>query len=284
MRNIILLIRRSSFFLLFLILQVLSIMLLVKYNRSHQAKYMELAYEVTGRINKRYNNFTRYFSLNENNRYLAEENNKLHNLVTDNFTFIDSTARLVSDTSIVDSTRMIRKYLWRSARVINNSTNAQNNYITLERGRKQGVDVDMAVMGASGIVGKVTDVSDNMCVVMSLLHRKSFTSVMMKKDGNSGMLDWDGKNPSVLQLKGVPKSSEVKKGDTVLTSNNSSTFPPCLMVGTVIRVEVEKGGNNYILQVRPGTNFYNLSYVEVIQNLLQNEQRELEQRARKTKE
>src|SRR6187549_3978466 len=116
----------------------MSIMLLVKYNRSHQAKYMELAYEVTGRINKRYNNFTRYFSLNENNRYLAEENNKLHNLVTDNFTFIDSTARLLSDTSIVDSNRMIRKYLWRFARVINNSTNAQNNYITLERGKKQG--------------------------------------------------------------------------------------------------------------------------------------------------
>ena len=271
-------------FLLFLILQVTSLSLLVKYNKSQRAKYLEVAYEVTGKINKRYNNFTRYFGLNENNRILSEENERLHNLSSSNFTSIDSTARLVTDTSVIDSSRLIRKYLWRSARVINNSVSEQNNYLTLERGRKQGVAPDMAVMGPGGIVGKVTDVSENMSIVMSLLHRKSVTSVMLKNGLVSGILDWNGENPGLLQLKGIPKSTDVKIGDTVLTSNISYNYPPGLMVGTIAKAVKEKGGNNWVLEVKPGSNFYNIQYVDVIENKLLNEEQELENRAKKNKE
>jgi rod shape-determining protein MreC len=258
--------------------------MLVKYNKSQRAKYLETAYEVTGRINKKYNNFTRYFGLNENNRILSEENSRLHNLASSNYTLIDSGAAVVRDTSVVDSSRLIRKYLWRNARVINNSVGGQNNYITLERGRKQGVAPDMAVMGPAGIVGRVTDVSDNMCIVMSLLHRKSVTSVMLKKGGITGILEWNGENPGLLQLKGIPKSTDLKIGDTVLTSNISLNYPPGLMVGTIARGVKEKSGNNWLLDVKPGTNFYNLEYVNIIENLLLNEQQELENRAKKNKE
>lgn len=284
MRNIILLIRKSSVFLVFLILQIISISMLVKYNRSHQAKYMEVAYEVTGSINKRYNNFTRYFGLVENNRILSDENTQLHNSSSSNFTVVDSSARIVRDTSVVDSSRLIRKYLWRNARVINNSVSGQNNYLTLERGRLQGIAPDMAVMGPAGIVGRVTDVSDNMSIVMSLLHRKSVTSVMLKRGNITGMLDWNGENPALMQLKGIPKSTDVKIGDTVLTSNISLNYPPNLMVGTIARGIKEKSGNNWILDVKPGTNFYNVEFVEIIENRLLNEQRDLENRAKKNKE
>jgi rod shape-determining protein MreC len=284
LRNIFLLIRRFFVFLLFIILQVLSLSLLVKYNRSQQAKYLETAYEITGKINKRYNAFTRYFSLDENNRILTADNNRLHNLSSNNFTSVDSSAREVSDTTVVDSTQLIRKYLWRDARVINNSLTGQNNYITLERGRNQGIKVDMAVMGPAGIVGRVTDVSDNMSVVMSLLHRKSVTSVMLKKGNITGILEWNGENPALLQLKGIPKSTDVKIGDTVLTSNISLNFPPGLMVGTIVGGKKQKGGNEWQLDVKPGSNFYNLQWVYVIENVLLNEQKELESRAKKTKE
>ncbi|MCU0396334.1 MAG: rod shape-determining protein MreC, partial [Chitinophagaceae bacterium] len=97
MRNVFLLIRRFHVLLLFLLLQVLCITLLVKYNRSHQAKYMELAYDATGRINKQYSDVIAYFSLRENNRALAEENNRLRNLLAENFTSIDTGAVLKRD-------------------------------------------------------------------------------------------------------------------------------------------------------------------------------------------
>jgi Cell shape-determining protein len=181
--------------LLFLLLQVISIALLVSYNKSHQAKYMEWAYDATGSINKRYSNIAAYFSLADNNKRLAEENNRLRNLLAENFTSIDTSATLRLDTAMVDSSRVIRKYLWRTAAVINNSVASQNNFITIERGRLQGIAPEMAVVSAGGIVGVVTDVSDNMAIVRSLLHRKSITSVMLKNGRNTGLLEWDGQKP-----------------------------------------------------------------------------------------
>lgn len=278
MRNIFILIRRSSVLLLFLLLQGISISMLVKYNKSQQAKYFEVAYEVTGRINKKYSNFTNYFSLGEVNRSLAQENTQLRNIISGNFTFIDTASWLTRDTAVVDSSRLIRKYLWRSARVVNNSVSSQNNYLTLERGRKQGIAPDMAVMGPSGIVGRVTDVSDNMSIVMSLLHRKSSISVSLKKTGDNGILTWDGLNPGILQLKDIAKSTVLKIGDTVLTSNISLNYPPGLMVGTIVSAVAEKGGNNFLIQVKPATNFSNVQFVNVIENTLLNEQQELEKK------
>jgi rod shape-determining protein MreC len=281
MRNVFLLIRRFHVLLLFLLLQVLCITLLVKYNRSHQAKYMELAYDFTGRINKQYSDVIAYFSLRENNRALAEENNRLRNLLAENFTSIDTGAVLRRDTVLIDSSKVIRKYLWRSARVINNSVSSQHNFITIERGRLQGVAPEMAVVSARGIVGIVTDVSDNMAIVKSLLHRKTTTSVMLKNTGTAGLLEWDGRNAGLLQLKGIPKSTGLKVGDTVLTSNISLNYPAGLMVGTIARVEKETDGNNYRLQIKPGTNFYSVDYVDVIENMFLKEQREIEQRIKR---
>jgi rod shape-determining protein MreC len=281
MRNFFLLLRRFYVLLLFLLLQIISITLLVRYNKSQQAKYMELAYDFTGRINKKYTDVVGYFSLSDNNKALSEENTRLRNMLAENFTSIDTGAVLKRDTVLVDSSKVIRKYQWRHARVINNSVSSQFNFITIERGRLQGVAPEMAVVSANGIVGLVTDVSDNMAVVKSLLHRKSTTSVMLKRGGTTGLLEWDGKNAGLLQLKGIPKSTELKVGDTVLTSNISLNYPAGLMVGTIAKVEKETEGNNYRLQIKPGTNFYSVDYVDVIENLFLKEQREIEQRIKR---
>jgi rod shape-determining protein MreC len=268
--------------LLFLVLQVAAISMLVRYSKSHQAKYMQMAYEVTGKINRQYFGLIRYFSLAENNRNLTLENEKLNNLLQQNFTIIDTgaTERFIS-TLINDSTQLTRKYLWRQARVINNSVGLQNNYITLERGRKQGITPDMAVISPTGIVGIVTDVSDNMSVVMSLLHRKSNTSVALQKSGVTGILEWNGINPEILQLRGIPKSAGIALGDTIITSNLSLNFPEGLMVGTIAAFEEDEEGNNYRIGIKPGANFFTLEQVYVIENLFLNEQKELERKARK---
>lgn len=281
MRNLFLFFRRFSTLVFFLFLQVVAILLLVKYNKSHEAAYMQLSYEITGRINKQANKVESYFSLGENNRRLAEENNRLKNTLPQNFTSIDTTGRLVADSVKWDSTGQQRKYLYRMARVVNNSVSFQNNYITIERGSFQGVTKGQAVVAAGGIVGVVTDASNNYATVMSLLHRNSRPTVMLKNGLVSGTLIWDGRNPSLLQLTGIPKSTKLAKGDTVLTSNLSINFPPGLMVGTIDKVEEDKGGNNYILQLKPGANFFSLQFVDAIENIMGKEQAELEAKAKK---
>ncbi len=267
--------------LIFLLLQVFSISMLVRYSNSHKARYMEMAYEVTGRINRGYSNLTGYFSLAENNRQLASENTRLGNLLAENFASIDTGTIEKSFEIRFDSNIVQRKYFWRPARVINNSVSAQNNYITLERGRKQGITEDMAVVSAAGIVGVVTDVSENMSLVMSLLHRKSNTSVALKNSGITGILEWNGENPERLQMTGIPKSAVLAKGDTVVTSNLSLNFPANLMVGTIASFKLDAGGNNYKIDLKPATNFFTIDYVSIIENLFLKEQKELESRIKK---
>lgn len=264
-------------------LQILSISLLVNYNSSHKAAYLEFSYGITGRINKKVNQVQTFFALGENNRKLVEENVSLKNGMSFNFIDIDSSGgHFVTDSIKWDTAGKKRKYFYRPAAVVNNSVAQQENFIQIERGRKQGIQKDMAVTSAGGIVGVVTNVSDNYAEILSLLNRSSHVSVMTKKDHSTGTLEWDGRNPSILQLNRLPKSTKIAKGDTILTSNSSFNFPPGLMVGTIEKIEIEQGGNNYILQIKPGTNFFSLQYVEVIENVFLKEQKELEAKVKKS--
>lgn len=279
MRNIILFLRRYSVFLLFLLLQAIAITMLVQYNKSQQARYMQWSYEVTGRINRQVDNITRYIFLNDNNRRLSQEYTDLRNQLASNFVQLDSAATPVTDTMMVDSSRLVRKYLYRYARVVNSTTSLQNNYITLQRGSNQGVAAGMAVLAPGGIIGLVVDASPNMSLVMSLLHRKQSTSVSILGRNVNGIMEWDGENPDELQLLGIPNTREIAVGDTIVTSNISVNFPAGLMVGLVTNVEKPSSEANYRISVKPGANFYGLEHVQVIENTLLNEQRALEAKA-----
>src|SRR4051812_26879242 len=267
MKNVFIFIRRYFNFLFFLVLQILSLTLLVKYNDTHQAVYAVYANEVTGRINTQYNKVENYLHLRENNRYLLEENARLRNLMGINFQNPDSNKTTYIDSLIRDTLGRQRKYLWLPAKVVNNTVSQQMNYLTLHRGANQGVKKDMAVIGPQGVVGTVIDVSENFSRVMSLLHRNSKVSSMLKKGNISGSVEWDGKDPNYLTLRNIPKSTPVAKGDTVVTSTYSANFPSNIMVGTVHEIVKDPSSNFYIISIKTATNFYSLEYVYLIENV-----------------
>ncbi len=276
MKNIFLFIRRYFNFLFFLVLQIVSIVLLVNYNKTHEAVYSNIASEVIGRINLQYNNIQSYFTLRQINRQLSEENARLRNVMAINFEGPDSTRLAIMDSLVRDTLGRQRKYLWLPAKVVSNTTSSQTNYLTLHRGSKQGVNKNMAVIGPNGVVGTVIDVSENYSRVMSVLHRNSKVSSMLKKGNVTGSVEWEGKNPTILTLRNIPRSVEVAKGDTVLTSTYSANFPSHIMVGTILSVEADPGSNSHIIRLRSATNFYNIQYVNVVQNVQWAEQRSLE--------
>lgn len=278
MKNIFLFIRTYSALVVFLTLQIVCIVFLSHYSKTHEAYFASTANEITGRINSKYNNFSGYFILKEVNRQLAEENARLRNELKSNFITIDSTKKLHTDSIQMDSLTKYRKYFYLPARVVNNSVGLQNNYVTLERGSNQGIKKGMSVIGPEGIVGMVTEVSNNYSLVMSLLHHNSKVSAMLKKDNSLGSIEWDGVDPSYLVLKNIPKSEKVIKGDTVLTSYYSANFPSNLMIGTVANISSDPASNFYTIKVKTATNFYTLQYVNVIDNKRSDEQLQLEQK------
>ena len=282
MRNIFFFIRRYFTFFTFLTFQVLALWLLYSYSRYHRAKSLGWANEITGGINKQYNKVEDFFNQKEENRRVHRLNDSLLNLFPRNFRKPDSSTRLVKDSIPHDTTGRIRRYTWRAAQVIYNTVNAQKNYIQIDRGSNQGIKDNMAVICSDGTVaGVVLNVSPNFSQVMSLLHVQQNVNASLKKSGDFGTIEWDGKNPQLLTLKRIPNSVRVQEGDTVLTSSYSFNFPPGLMIGTVAKIIQDKSTNFLTLKVNPAANFFNLQQVFVIENLQYDEQVKLYEATRK---
>jgi rod shape-determining protein MreC len=280
-RNIFLFIRRYFNFLFFLVLQIIALSFLFRYNKFHEAAFMGVANELTGRINTRYSNVEYYFHLKQTNESLARQNEQLLNSQQTNFQPPDSSVQMVQDTIPYDTLGNKRRYLWRSAKVVNNSVSLQNNYITIHRGEKQGVKKDMGVISPQGLVGMVVNTSDNFAVVMSMLNRQSSVSAKLLKTGELGKVQWDGTSLSRVTMINIPKNVQVAKGDSIVTSGYSLSFPPNILIGTVAEVVGDKSSNFYTLQIKPATNFYSLEYVNVVDNLQKEEQQMVEEAARK---
>ncbi|HMP85980.1 MAG TPA: rod shape-determining protein MreC [Lacibacter sp.] len=283
MRNLFAFIRRYAVLLFFLLLEVLSMTLLFRYNKYHQAVYMDVASEITGSLQGRYNRMESYFYLRKENEDLRRRLAELQNRLPENFELPDTAVRVVTDTVRWDTLRPdSRKFIYQEARVVNNSIIHPNNYITLHRGSKQGVAPGMVVIGANGVVGLVLDVTDNFSTVMSMLSRQSRISGRLKKTGETGRVDWDGKDPRMVQFRDIPQSVKVAVGDTDYTSQYSD-FPPGILIGTVQEVIPEQSTNNFLIQLRTSTDFSRLQHAFVIANLQRNEQLELEQKTRQKK-
>ncbi len=271
MRNIFLFIARFSNLFFFLLLQAVALTMLFRYNKFHEAAYMNVANEATGKVFLRYNGIQTYFSLKKENEKLREQNARLLNMLKVDFSAPDSSLQLITDTVRVDSIEQYRKFLFLPAKVIGNSVDAQNNYLTLHRGYNQGVDINMAVVGPEGIIGKVINVSPNMSVVMSLLHRKNSVVALLKKGSGFGEVIWDGKDPRFVTLTKIPRTIKISKGDTVVTSPYSDIFPAGQVVGFVEEVAEEKATSAYYLKVRTATNFYSIQHAFVVKNLQKSE-------------
>ena len=277
MRNVFLFIQRYFVFLTFLVLQFIALWMLFKYNRFHRAAFLGVASEVTGSINKQVDKVDDYFHLAAENRQLHHMNDSLLNLLSTNFNIPDTNARMVIDTTRYDTLSAFRRYIYRDAKVVYNSINMETNYLQLNRGARQGIRENMAVINSAGAaVGVVVNVSPNFSHVMSLLHVKSKLTASLKKTGDFGTLEWDAEDPRFISLKGIAKSIDVKKGDTVLTSVYSYNFPPGFMVGTVAEVKAETTTGFYLLKLKTAVNFNSVQNVFVVENLQRAEQIQLE--------
>ena len=281
MRNVFLFIRKYANFLFFLLLQIIALSFLFRYNKYHEAAFMNVAGEFTGSINQRYSKVEYYFRLKKINEQLAAENAVLNQLRKENFERPTGNEKTVLDTIQTDTMREIRKYTWMGANVVGSTVNTQTNFITIHRGLLQDVRPNMGVVSPQGIVGTVVNVSDNYASVMTLLHRQYKVVVKIKNGGDRGTIEWDGISPMFVTLKDIPKSAKVKVGDSVETSPTSSLFPGNLMVGTIAEIVDDKSSNFYTLKVKPATNFFNIEYVYVIANTQYLEQKRLEDSTRK---
>ena len=268
MRNFILFVRRFFNLILFLILEIVCVILIEHTNTLQGNDIISSANMVSGLIYKKQSDVVYYFGLRKMNDSLVNENARLRNMI-DQLHGVDTLKDSVVHRKLylTDSSTHIVKfadYLYRTARVINNSTNASDNYITINRGAKDGISKNMAVISGTGIVGRVEHVSAHFASVLSILSSKQKVSAKLK-DGTNGYIIWDEKQPDVLVMTDVPQQVKVKKGDSVYTAI-FSIFSPDILIGTVLKTVVVKKNAMQLIYLQSSTNFHNLQYVYVIEN------------------
>lgn len=273
MRNLITFIWKHYFFFLFLSIEVLCIYLIVQNNYFQKASFVNSSNRVSANILKTSADVEEYFFLKSENEKLAKENAELRSRSLVSFSLLENNQYFVNDTAFR------QKYSYINSKVVNNSTNRRNNYLTLDKGSKQGIKNNMAVITSTGVVGQIKDVSENFCTVMSLLNSKTTISSKIKKDGSYGPLTWEGENFAFATLHDIPTHVKLTKGDTIVTSAYSLTFPENILIGTVESFERKSGEYFFTVNVKLSTEFKKLSHVYVVTNMMKKEQEELENRS-----
>lgn len=266
---------------------------------------------IAGFFYEKQNQVTTYFQMGSINRALVAENNKLKNEL-DALKYFDTTQNMVAkvplvvyDTvrpkavdslakAVVDSNatggkptisqelkpygqpRIVKyaSYNYIAAKVVNNSVvSDKNNFITINKGTADGIEKDMAVVTADGVVGRVAYVSKHYAAVISMLSSRPVSSQVC--GGNVGLSTWEGKSPEFVTMSQVDIRTPVKKGDTAYTTGYSF-FPENVAVGIVTAVDTYKVNNTLNLKLRLINNFRNLKYVYVVANEAGSERANLE--------
>lgn len=273
MQQIINFILQNSIRLLFLLLLITSLTLVVKSHSYHRSELVNSANFVSGNYYKKANEVNTYFNLKTENEALAAENAYLKKLL---FNKKDSTSTLPKD-----STKAYDKIEVIQTRVINNTYNTSENYLTLSSGSLSGIKADMGVVSSQGIVGIVEKTSKNFATVLSVLNMKSQINAKIKKSNHFGSLIWNAKNAGYVQLIDVPRLASVQKGDTVVTGGQSTIFPENIPVGIIDKIFTDTENNYYTLNIRLFSDMTNLNHVYVIKNKQSAEINKLEAETKK---
>ena len=236
---------------------VICFVLLFKFNSYQQSVFFSSANEMAGRFYIMTSGITGYFGLQEINRDLQKQNG---NLEMELIRLRDEVSRLSGDSLLVRTAAdsSLSRYDFQIAQVINNSVFKTHNYITLNKGRKDGIHSEMGVIDQNGIVGIVNVVSDHYAVAISLLNPKLRLSCKVKGSNYFGSLVWDGKDPRFAVLEELPRHVKFVRGDTIVRSGYSSVFPVGLMVGTVDGFSKQRNDNFYALTVKLSTDFFRI--------------------------
>lgn len=270
MQNLIQLLIRHNAIFLFIFLQILCFYLIIKFNDEQANIYNATSNAFSSWFYNVKDNTSKYFSLDDTNQKLAEDNARLFERLE------ESHFNNIIDSDTVDQPDYFQQYTYTSAKIVNNSTNKNNNYLTLNRGAKHGIKKHSGVLGGNGLVGIVINVSNNFATVMSVLHQQSKTSVSIKNKNYFGSLVWYGGDTREMDLEAISRDADVEEGDTIITSEFSNIFPEGIMVGEVSKVEKVDGSSFHKIKVRLTQNMNTIRYCYVVNNLLQTERLELE--------
>jgi rod shape-determining protein MreC len=261
------------------ILELVSFWLIVKNDYYWDVSFFNTSNYYAAKTLEASNYVKSYMNLGNVNDQLVRENAELKKAVT----AMQQLKGREGDYYKVDSA-FAQRFEFKVAKVVNNTVNLSKNYLTIDKGKLDGIEPGMGVICPQGVVGQVMQCSDHFSRVYSILHSEFNVSsevrnqaLRIKSDKALGIAKWGGLNPRVIDLTTIDRFKPIKKGDSVTTSEQNVIFPSGTMVGKIRKLSAKQDQAFFDIEVELATDFQNISYVYVVNNKLKNEQEKLEE-------
>ena len=261
MRNLIDFLIRYSNFLIFLILEVVAFILIGTTHEYQQSSVWSSTNRIVASSNRIRSSIKEYFHLREENALLAEENAALKSQLME---LQNSVEPLAERNTQYIYTHLDWEYI--PAKVIDITTHKQHNYLTLNKGSRDGIEKDMGVVCADGLVGIVSAVAEKYSLVVPIIHTNISISTRLKSCGQIGGTQWDGRDYQYVHLTEIARHISINTNDTVVTSGLTSVFPEGILIGVIDDIELNPGDNYHSATIQLSTNYRALKYVQVLRN------------------
>jgi rod shape-determining protein MreC len=275
MRNLIEFLQRYLYWLVFLALEVVSLLSLVKYNSYQGSVAFTTANDAVGTLYRWGSNVVAYFHLGEENAALEAENELLRKQLHD----LQQQLRqmhVVPDSLPAHEEQGESEYRFVQAQVVSMTLHKAKNLMTIDKGERDGVRPEMGVVSSNGVIGIVYLCSQHYSIVIPLLNTHSQISCRLRGSEYFGTMQWERGDADYSYVNGIPRHAQVKKGDWIETNGFSDIFPEGIPVGQVVKIGDSSDGMAYRLTVKLGVDFKTLRNVSVITNYSKPERRQLE--------
>ena len=271
MRRLFLLVYQYRAFFTFILLEVISFWLVIGKSPFHNAAFFNTSNNIVASIFGLRQGVYQYFNLVNENDNLAKENAFLRDQIS------QQTIEVVkADTSLIPLEDTAVQYIYIPAKVINNSARKINNYLTVDKGRKDGLEPGMGAISSFGVAGVIKTVSNNYATLYSLLHGEMQVSSLLGRLNVFCTTKWDGIDPLYANLLYIPRHVELQEGDTITTSGYNAIFPQGIPIGRIKSFSIEENQTFYNVVIELSSDFQSLSHVYLISNYYRQEKDSVE--------
>lgn len=254
MQKIIDFIIKNKTLLLFLILFSISMGLTIQTHSYHKSKFINSSSTITGEIFNFRSQISQYFNLKKENKILIEE-----------LRILKQNRYNISNTNTPIQPFRDTTYLVKSGSVIKNSYSKKDNYLLINKGKKDSIKADFGVFNAKGVLGIIDHTTSNFSRVISILNSKSRINVALKNSNHIGSLVWNGKSHRFAQVEDMSKFAPIKIGDTIITGGQSSIFPKGILIGTVTSFKTANNKDSYDIEIALCNDMSNLGHVYIVE-------------------
>lgn len=274
MKNLLAFLAKYHHWLLFVVLEIVSLVLLFRFNSYQGSVWFTTANAAAGKFYEGYSEVEAFFGLTKLNEQLTQRNLYLEKQVSQ---MAEQLTDLTRDSAYLhqNQLQLLSEYKLIPAKVVTNSLHKRNNLITLDKGRADGVHEDMGVACGNGVVGIVYMASEHYSIVIPVINTESNISVTIKDKGYFGHVTWNGGASDLAYVDDIPRHAKFRLGTDIVTSGFSSIFPAGIKVGKILHVFNSTDGLSYRIQIKLSTDFSRLRDVCIIDDSKMQERMQL---------